>query len=328
MPSESQFDSAANPQMNARGKKWYAVHAPSDAPTVSPFDPRRSGQLTPVQSQALEALHKTCAARISDALSTQLRSNVSVELGSIEQVTGAELLDRVPSPCYLIFLKTSYNSTALLQLDLALAFPFVDVLLGGSGSESPEARELTEIEMGILQPVASAATRSLQQGWQSLLSVTFELDSPAMKSGIPVRLPVGDRFLVAGFQLRFQNREGRMLAVFPQQVTAALLRKLEPQERTALPEASLDRSKVQERLLESTFTAELLLPRSNVSFRQLSNLHVGDVLLLQVPSTTPLEVRVAGQHRFIASPVRCGNNRGAQVQKVLSIIPAAEEETP
>src|SRR5579872_6915390 len=99
--------------MNARGKKWYAVHAPSDAPTVSPFDPRRSGQLTPAQSQALEALHKNCAARISDALSTQLRSNVIVELGSIEQVTGAELLDRVPSPCYLHLLKTSYNATGL-----------------------------------------------------------------------------------------------------------------------------------------------------------------------------------------------------------------------
>ena len=326
MHPSSQSD-AADSLMNSRGKRVSAVHAPGDAPTVSPFDPRRLGQLTPTQTLAIEALHKSCASRLSDLFSSQLGSGVEVALGSIEQVTGAELLDRIPDPSYLLFVRTSYKATALLQMDLALAFPFLDLLLGGAGAESPEPRELTEIELGILGPLAGSAARSLQESWQSLLNVSFDLDSQASKSSLSARLPVGDRLLLVGFQLRFQKFEGRMLVVFPTQVVAALLRKLEPQESPALPEPSLDRGKVQERLLESTFTAELLLPSSTVSFRQLNNLRIGDVLLLQVPATTPLEVRVAGQPRFLAAPVRSGNRRGAQVHKVLSIS-AAEEKRP
>jgi flagellar motor switch protein FliM len=321
----SSHSDAADSRMNSRGKRVPTVHSPGDAPTVSPFDPRRSGQLTPSQSLAIEALHKSCAVRLSDSFSSQLRSSVEVTLGSIEQVTGAELLDRVPAPSYLLFVRTSYNATALLQMDLALAFPFLDILLGGSGAESPEPRELTEIELGILEPLARSAARSLQENWQSLLNVSFEVDSPATKSGLNARLPVGERLLLVGFQLRFQKFEGRMLVVFPAQIVAALRRKLEPQESPALPEPSLDRGKVQERLLEGAFTAELLLPPSTVSFRQLNNLRIGDVLLLQVPATTPLEVRVAGQPRFLAAPVRSGNKRGAQIHKILAIS-AAEEK--
>ena len=321
----SSHSDATDSRMNPRGKRVFAVHAPGDAPTVAPFDPRRSGQLTPAQSLAIEALHKRCAATLSDSFSSQLRSGIEVALGSIEQVTGAELLDRVPDPSYLVFVRTSYNATALLQLDLALAFPFLDVLLGGAGAESPEPRALTEIELGILEPLARSTALSLQESWQPLLNVSFGLDSPAAKSGLNTRLPVGDRFLLVSFQLRFQKFEGRLLVVFPAQLVAALLHKLEPQENPALPEIAVDRGRVQERLLESTFTAELLLPSSTVSFRQLKNLQIGDVLLLQVPATTPLEVRVAGQPRFLVAPVRSGNKRGAQVHKVLSIS-AAEEK--
>jgi flagellar motor switch protein FliM len=326
------MDSSSHPEvtnisrMKSRAKRLSPVHAPNQAPSVSPFDPRRSGQLTPVQLRALEVLHKNCAARLSEALGSQLRSTVEIGLTSVEQLTGAELLDRVPAPSYLLFLRTSFNASVLLQMDLALMFPFLDVLLGGSGTESPEPRELTEIELGILEPLARAATRSFQESWQLLLNVGFELERSAQKSEVNSRLPLGDRLLLVSFQLRFQKFEGRMMAVFPAQISGALLRKLEPQENTPLPEPSLDRSKVQERLLGSSFGTELLLPSSAVSFRQLCGLQVGDVLLLQVPAATPLEVRVAGQHRFLAAPVRSGSKRGAQVHKVLSIVPAGEEK--
>jgi hypothetical protein len=37
-------------------------------------------------------------------------------------------------------------------------------------------------------------------------------------------------------------------------------------------------------------------------------------------------VHVAGQNMFLASPARCGSRRGAQVQKVLSIVPEKKGE--
>jgi flagellar motor switch protein FliM len=322
MNTDIQNDTKAKPGE----KKLGAVYAPTEGPVVSPFDPRQSGKLTRPQLSALEALHQNCALRLSDVLGVELRSTVEVSLASVEQVTGAELLDRVADPSYLLFLRTSFGATALLQFDLPLVFTLLDVLLGGSATESAEARALTEIEYGILDPVARDTARALQEGWQSAIVASFQLDRFAQKNQVSSRLPVGDRLLAVSFQIRFQKAEGRLLAVFPAQASAALLRKLETHESAPTPAPSLDHGKVQERLLESTFNAELFLPKSLVSFRQLNNLQVGDVLMLEVPASAQMEVRVAGQHRFMAAPVRSGNKRGAQVTKVLSIVPTEEDK--
>jgi len=313
-------------QAKAGNRKFAAVYAPTESPVVSPFDPRQSGKLTRAQLSAVEALHQSCALRMSDALGIELRSTVEVSLASVEQVSGAELLDRIADPAYLLFLRTSFGATALLQFDLSLVFMLLDVLLGGSAAEATEPRALTEIEYRILDPIARDTARALQESWQSAMVASFQLDRPAQKNEVSSRVPVGDRLLTVTFQIRFQKAEGRLLAVFPAQASAALLRKLETQESAPAPAPSLDHGKVQERLLESTFNAELLLPKSLVSFRQLNNLQVGDVLLLEVPANTQMEVRVAGRHRFMASPVRCGNKRGAQVTKILSIVPTEEEK--
>jgi flagellar motor switch protein FliM len=322
MNSNVQNDTQANPN----GKKFAAVYAPTESPVVSPFDPRQSGKLTRAQLNVLEALHQNCAARMSDSLGVDLRSTVNVSLASVEQVTGAELLDRIADPSYLLFLRTSFGATALLQFDLSLAFTLLDVLLGGSAVETPEPRALTEIEYGILDPIARNTVLSLQEGWQSAIIASFQVDRSAQKNEVSSRLPVGDRLLAVAFQIRFQKAEGRLLAVFPAQASAGLLRKLETHESAPAPAPTTDHGKVQERLLESTFEAELLLPKSLVSFRQLNNLQVGDVLMLEVAASTQMEVRIAGQHRFMAAPVRSGNKRGAQIIKVLSTVPTEEDK--
>jgi hypothetical protein len=45
-----------------------------------------------------------------------------------------------------------------------------------------------------------------------------------------------------------------------------------------------------------------------------------------VPTQQALAVHVAGREMFEAAPVRCGSQRGAQVQKTLSIVPKKEGE--
>src|ERR1700760_2822818 len=103
MESNIQNDTQAKPD----NKKFSAVYAPTESPVVSPFDPRQSGKLTRSQVSALEVLHQKCALQMSDILGVELRSSVEVSPTSVEQVSGAELLDRIAEPSYLLFLRTS-----------------------------------------------------------------------------------------------------------------------------------------------------------------------------------------------------------------------------
>jgi flagellar motor switch protein FliM len=81
---------------------------------------------------------------------------------------------------------------------------------------------------------------------------------------------------------------------------------------------------LRERLLEGRFEAELLLPRSGVSLGQICGLRPGDVVTLSVRASEPLVVSIAGREMFLAAPVRCAARRGAQVLRILSLVPPQE----
>jgi flagellar motor switch protein FliM len=49
-----------------------------------------------------------------------------------------------------------------MQLDLAIAFPLIDVRLGGEGAGQPPSREITEIEEQVIETVMRIICRELQ----------------------------------------------------------------------------------------------------------------------------------------------------------------------
>jgi flagellar motor switch protein FliM len=307
-------------------KQTSAVRSPADATPVATFDLRQAGHPSAVQIQGLETVHKICAKKISDVLSSLLRVGLEAEFASVEQLSCADFLEKVADPTYLLSLGASVDAGALMQIDLPLVFPILDLILGGTGKDTTELRELTEIEQEIFEPVSRGISQALQEGWQPLLKMDFQRGRWLQKTQATALLSPADKLLLVTFQVRLQETQGSLLLAFPSAISAALLRKLTPQDPSPQPVLPRERGRLQERLLDSRFEAELLLPRSKVSIRQLCGLQPGDVLVLQVRSNEPVEVHVAGREMFLASPVRCGPQRGAQVQKVLSIVPKREGE--
>jgi len=314
-----------------RGKarrKTSAVRPAAEAPPAAAFDPRQLGQPSAAQFEGLEGVHKACAQNIASRLSTLLRVAVEAEAAPARQVSGAEFLEKLPEAAYLASLGGTPGTTAFLQIDLSLVFPILDRVLGGTGEDSTEARDLTEIEREIFEPVMRGLALALREGWEPLLI----LDGPAQhvaRSEAAALLPPADNMLVVAFQLRLQETQGQLLLAFPAAVSSALLRKFAPPPPLTQLRPSKDSSRLREQLLACRFEGELLLPPSTVSIRQLCGLKPGDVLVLKVRSNEPLPVHIAGREMFLASPVRCASRRGAQVQKVLSIVPRKEgEEKP
>jgi flagellar motor switch protein FliM len=319
------LDQIAALREKARGKTW-AVRPAGESASVSAFDPRQSGQLSPEQTRDLETLHKNCGLKMADALNTLLRTSLEVNLVAIEQTTCAEFVDRVLEPTYLLSFRSTLGACVAMQIELSLVFPFLDLILGGSGADAAEARELTEIEQELLEPACHAFARSLQEGWQPLLKAALAFERRLQKSQAAALFSPGGKLLLVSFEIRWQEKQSRLLLALPGVIVTALLRGLAPQDIGPPPALPQDRGRLQEQLLDSRFVAELLLPRSTVSVRQLYGLQPGDVLPLQVRSNEPLPVHVAGQNMFLASPARCGSRRGAQVQKVLSIVPEKKGE--
>src|SRR5712692_6310854 len=104
-----------------------------EAPAVK-FDFRRPDRIPKSQVRAIHLLHDTFVRNLVSSLSAYLRSYLTVNLVSVEQLSYAEFLEGLPSPTCIVSLRLKpYEGNAVLELNPSIIFPVLEMLLGGNG---------------------------------------------------------------------------------------------------------------------------------------------------------------------------------------------------
>ncbi len=124
----------------------------STGPVVQPWDVRQAGQIGREQLRAINQLHELFARNLTTSVGGYLRIAFDCSLVSAEHLTYREFLQRVPEKTYLASIELApIGAAAVLQLDLAIVFPIIDVMLGGEGKSTEITRDITEIEEQVLE---------------------------------------------------------------------------------------------------------------------------------------------------------------------------------
>jgi flagellar motor switch protein FliM len=296
-----------------RAQEQHPVTRPPKERVVSHCNFRQPG-MTKDHVRSLNALHETFARNLTASLGAYLRVPFDVNLVAVEQVSYMEFLQRIPETTYLasVFLRP-VNLISLLQLDLPLAFPIVDLLLGGRGSTLSAARDLTEIEEQILETVIRIMLRELQNTWETL-QLEFELERRQQQSQVLHLMPPTDRLLSVTFEIRIHDVRGKMNIVVPTSVASSLLRKLSEQWSTQKSRGPSDMAvRLRQTVAQCPFQIELALPERPVPASLLLNLVPGTIIPLPV-SIEDSGMVMAGEHGiFLADPIRHGKRRAAHV---------------
>src|SRR6202012_6266436 len=98
-----------------------------------------------------------------------------VNLVSAEQIPFNDFLLWIPEVNYMAAVRLEpLGVLSVLQLEMGLVPPIIDLLLGGEGREGT-LRELTDIEESILASVVEIGCRELSMAWPTVgLSFNFE----------------------------------------------------------------------------------------------------------------------------------------------------------
>jgi flagellar motor switch protein FliM len=98
---------------------------------VELWDVRRAGQNGREQLRAITGLHEGFARNLTNALGVYLRVVFAATLVSAEHLTYREFLQNVPEVTYMASCRLDpMGVNAAMQLDLKVAFPVIDLLLG------------------------------------------------------------------------------------------------------------------------------------------------------------------------------------------------------
>lgn len=288
---------------------------------VEKCDLGRSNILTSDQVRAVTTLHEGLARRLGSSMGAYLRVGFEMNLVSAEQLSYGEFLGRVPELTYLASLRIlPLDARAIIQVDHSLVFPIVDLVLGGTGGELIEPRELTEIEEEIFQMVVTIITADLQSTWAPLISLDIQFDKHQQLRQAQHLMLANEKTLSLSFEIRLPEARGTLSLAIPAVIANALLRKLSSQSLMERVPSRDARLRIRELTLNSFFQAALSLPNSPLTVRSLLALEPGSVLTLSKRADESIHLNIANKAMFLAYPVRQGLQKGARIERRLSLL--------
>lgn len=308
---------------------WGAGRPAADlgkTPQMERWNLHEAGRLRKEQLHSLSQLHESFARNLSHSLGAYLRDKFEVALVSVEQLAYREFLARVPDVTYYAsFHLQPADCSGVLQLDLSLAFPVIDLLLGGQGHIETPNREVSEIEELILEGVGTIICRELGTVWQPL-GVGVEFQRRQAASQMLRIMPAQEKTLALSFEATMPDSRGVLNIAVPAVVSNALLRKLSTElVYRRRKESPVQQASIRERLLDSSVELVLGTPLLPVKLGRLLAMRPGQVLPLRRPIEEPASLRLGGRDCWLARPVQSGARRRA-AQLVERIAQQEEKE--
>jgi flagellar motor switch protein FliM len=323
---EKVLDQREIDEMVRKARSGTDVAVQPAAQVVQPWDIRQAGQIGREQLNSINQLHELFARNLSTSVGGFLRVGFECSLVSAEHLTFREFLQRVPDKTYLASCDLQpFGAIAMLQFDLGIAFPIIDIMLGGEGQSGDLTRDLTEIEDKILEGIVRIICRDLQTSWQAInLEFTFRGSQKILQA--QRLMPPDEKNLCLSFEIRMGESRGTLTLAVPALVSNALLRKISADRSYQRPRTSMEaRHQIQKRLLDCVFSVELAMPHLDVSLDELSRLAPGAVVPFQRGAAAPALLEVDEIALCSAMPVRVNSRRAARVVALEPQLPSTGE---
>jgi flagellar motor switch protein FliM len=296
------------------------------ARTIHSCNFRYAGRLSNENARALTALHEKFAINVTNSLEVYLGTSIRLKMLSLEQLTLQAYIGGIAPNTYLLPCALNVmESNFLIEMDIRLIFPIIDLLLGGAGTTaSDEPRDLTEIDEEIMEIITTLIVKEVDRSWRALnLSLTpGHCIKPAQITQI---YPANEKLVLLMFEMTVGATTGSFKIVLPTSFVGFLLRHMKAAQSKKISIRHLPNPSLRERILDCEFNVAVDITQMRVLVKDLIDLKPGMILKMKAPVKNPGRLTVEGVDIFEALPVRNGKLKAAQLS-CRSQEPAATKE--
>ena len=289
------------------------AEAPAPVEDITRYNFSRAGHISSEQMRAISTVNDLFARNLMHTVGAWLRTEFQVALVSGEQMAYSEFLERLSEKTYVCSIRLEpLGAIGLMELELSLAGPMVDLLLGGTG-KAEAVRTLTDIEELIMASVMQMIVKELNAAWHPV-GLQFAFDKREGGTQLARRMAGGEKTLCVCFEVKMPEAQGVINLCLPAVVLNTILRKLITERDGPRHRSAEVRTRIRELAGEATVGAVLQFPPVRLRARQVASLAVGTVVRLPVPRHAAAELRIAGLALGRARPVKMGEHRGARME--------------
>lgn len=304
------------------GLSLSASAKPRGAVAYEVYDFRRPDKFSKEQLRTMQMIHDTFARHAATALSAYLRSPVTIDLISLEQIPYEEYIRGVNNSVFTVMSMPPLAGQALMEIEFPVVFSMIDRLLGGPGRGIPR-NVLTDIERPLVKNMIERVFGALKTAWEGLVIINPGIEQLETTSQFVQIAPPNDIVVVILFEIKVGSLRGAMSVCIPYLVLKPITQKLSAQKwfvSNARKNSNNSRRLLAHQVQQSYVNCSVVLGKSKVSIREFMSLQPGDVITLNQDPRDDMEFQVSKKTKFFGRPAVSGR------RMVFSITHAAAQE--
>ena len=278
----------------------------SEGRIVTSYDFKHPARVNKDQLRTLENLHDNFARLLSSTFSGAMRAVVDVDTAFVDQTTYKEFIMSLSNPsCSYQFTLGPTNGQAIIDIAMPVVFAFVDRIFGGKGSsQGVQARQLTPIEIGVINRIVKRVIEDLESTWEPILRVEIsdiELETNPEFMQITA---ANEIVILLAFEVNSTNASGLVSLCYPFFTLESILPRLGQQTYVRRSPENAEQLRLDNRLRLGGMDVEMVaeLGRTKVALEEAQGLGAGDVVRLPTRATDPATVYLGGTPKFLARP--------------------------
>jgi len=322
--SQSEIDELLRSLSEGTAPEADSVAGAKEKP-ILPYDFARPQKINKEQQRTLEIMYDSYCRQLTSFLSGYLRTTVSLEVLSAEQVTFFEFSNALANPCIISLVELSpLKGTVILELSPNIGYAIIDRILGGPGTGIKTMRDFSEIEKILLERVMSHMLTPLPQTWENVIAMRPRLNQIETNSQFAQIIPPTETVALVTLSIKVGNLQGLMNFCLSIPVIDPVLDRLYTRYWFAQG-VEADGVDYVEDLQQKIETADIavsaVLGKTNIMVSDFVNLNVGDVILLDSFVDSELDIYVGPLQKFHAKP---GLSRGRNAIQITETIQREE----
>jgi flagellar motor switch protein FliM len=266
------------------------------------FDWATQGRNIRLNMPLLDVVNSRFSQKFRGSLSSSLRKMVDVAPDPLEIVKFNEFQRALPVPTSMhLFRMDPLRGVGFLVIEGRLVFSLVEAYFGGSGTGSTkiEGREFTPIEKKIIEKVVQMALIDLMESWEDVHPIKTEFIRSESNPLVVNVIPPEELLLCVRFGIELNKPLGSITVCAPYSSFQPIRHKLSGSYRDE--DAKLDQfwvNNLRNRLIGTEVDMTVDLGRTQLSVKELVNLKVGDIVVLDNKFKSGLIAKVEDIPKF------------------------------
>ena len=284
---------------------------------VRPYDFTSQERIIRGKMPGLEMINDSFSRELRNSISSFIMKYTDVNIQSVDTIKYSDFMKTIPMPSSInLFTMEPLKGYALLVLEAPLVFAFIEFFFGGSTAQhvKSEGRAFTLIEQRVIQKIVNIALGDMTTAWNVIAPVKPAYAGSEINPQFVSIVTPAEIVIKIEIYIEIEDFAGRMFICIPYSMVEPVKEKLYSGIHGDKFETDHRWTEVmKEALKQAGANLTVELGRLVITFEDLMDFEVGNVINLAKSVTDELVIEVEGVQKFKGIP---GFSRGNQAVKL------------